>query len=159
VRRTVREGAEALRKGLDSAVIDAFIIVPPVAAVLWLLLLSGRFDEAAAAILWVLFFFALRPVVWLWASERERIGKPRVEAYRERQRNATNTAFAASVLIGLAALDVVKLPGGPYWTNQPRASFGLVAVVVYLAWLAQKANIPAEVSAGYGRLFGRKEGR
>jgi hypothetical protein len=143
----------------DHAPLDAFIIVPPVAAVVWLLLLSGRFDEGAAAILWVLFLFAVRPLIWLWAAERNGLDAGRAALYRERQRNSTNTAFAATVLIGLAALDVLKLPGGPYWKQQPRASFALVAVVIYLVWLAQSADIPGEVASGYRRLFGRKGGR
>ncbi|HEY3317453.1 MAG TPA: hypothetical protein VGK50_03410 [Coriobacteriia bacterium] len=147
-----------MRRRLDQAAIDVFIIAPPLAAVAWLILLSGRFDELATAILWVLFFIAVRPLIWLWAASRDSVGPGRAAAYRERQRHSVNTAFAASVLIGLAAFDVLPLPGGPYWTSQPRASFALVPVVVYLVWLAFQADIPAEVSSGYKRLFGREEG-
>ncbi len=147
-----------MRRGLDQGVVATFIFAPPVAAVLWLLFLSGRFDDVAAAVLWVLFLLALRPLVWHWAASRDRLSPERATAYRERERHSVNTAFAAAVLVGLAAFDVLRLPGAPYWTDQPRASFALVPVLAYLLWLALHADIPAEVSAGYRRLFGAKEG-
>jgi hypothetical protein len=163
VRHAVPEGPQAVSTApgkLDSGVIDAFVIVPPLVAVAWLLLLSGRFDEAAAAVLWVMFGFALRPVIWFWAAQRPDMEAARVDAYRERRHNSTNTAFIATALIGLAALDVVRLPGAPYWIDQPRASFALAAVAVYLTWLAFASDIPVEVAAGWRGMLGkRQEGR
>lgn len=147
-----------MKNGLDQRVIDAFIFVPPVATVAWLLLLSGRFNELAAAILWPMFFFAIRPLIWHWAASRDNVSPERAEAYRERERNATNTSFLVTALIGLTAYDVLPLPGNPYWTDQPRASFAMVPIVVYMFWLAMHGDIPAEVRGGYRRLFGRKEG-
>lgn len=143
---------------IDMGVIDVFIFVPPVAAVAWLLLLSGAFNEGAGVVLWALFFLALRPLIWLWASQRDGIEPRRKRAYAERQRYSTNTSFAFAAIIGLVAFDVLGIPGGPFWANQPRASFAMVPVVVYLTWLAFRADIPAEVAWGYRRLFGRKDG-
>jgi hypothetical protein len=142
-------------RGFDGGVLDAFIIVPPVVALAWLLLLSGRFVVPAMVVVWVLMAFATRPVIWLWAAQRPGVPEGRAEAYRERQRYTTNTSFVAAALVGLAALDVVPLPGAPYWTDQPRASFALAVVAVYLLWLAMGADIPREVAEGWRGLFGK----
>jgi hypothetical protein len=140
---------------LDSFLLDAFVVAPPIVAVGWVYLLTGTFSEALVAVVWVILVFALRPLIWWVASDRESLPKERAALYRERERNAVNTAFAATVVLGLGALDVVRFPGAPYWTNQPRASFALVAVVVYLVWLSRSASIPAEVRDGWVALLGR----
>lgn len=147
------------RRGVDTGVIDAFILAPPVAALAWLLLLSGRFDERAMAVVWVLAALALRPLVWFWAASRKGVPAGRAAAYHEREHYTANTSFVAAAILGLAALDVVRLPGGPYWTHQPYAWIALGVVVLYLVWLSSGTDIPAEVSAAWGGLrHGRQEG-
>jgi hypothetical protein len=145
-----------VRRGYDGAVVDAFIVVPPLVAVAWYFLLSGRFDEAAVAVVWLVLAVALRPAVWFWAARRERVSPAQARAYEERERYAANTSFAAMVVLLLMTIDIVPLPGGPYWTSQPRASFAMVPVVVYLYWLAQRATIPDEVACGWRRLLGKE---
>lgn len=147
-------------RGFDLGLAAALLLAPPLVTGGWLYMLSGRVEPTAALAVWVLAAFAARPAVWRWAAYRPGMPAGRAKAYRERGRASVNTAFLATVIMGLGAMDVVPLPRGPYWTDQPRAGFALVAVVIYVVWLSQSADIPAEVKAGYGALFGkRQEGR
>lgn len=141
--------------GFDGGLLAAFVFAPVLAAAGWLYLLAGREPLPTLLAVWVLMFVAVRPVVWDWGASRDGLPERRAAVYRERQAHSANTAFIAAAMIGLATLDVIKLPGAPYWTDQPRASFALGAVAIYLIWLAQKASIPAEVGAGWRRLLGR----
>jgi hypothetical protein len=70
--------------------------------------------------------------------------------YLERRDNAASISLVTMAGLGLAIMDVFKLPGSPYWTNQPNAGLVLAAVAVYLVWLATYASVPDEVKAGMG---------
>ena len=142
-------------RGFDAAVLDAFIVAPAVVSLGWLLLLSGGFDERAMAVVWLLAALALRPLVWRWASSRQGTPERRAGAYHERERYAANTSFAAAAVMGLGALDVFRLPGGPYWQHQPGGWMALSFVALYLVWLSSRTDIPREVSAGWGGLLQR----
>lgn len=147
-----------MRTGIDEGVVDAFVLMPPFAAIAWSYLLSGRFDEGAVAICWAVMVVALRPVVWGWAARRASVSAARASLLRERQLASVNTSVAATVMLALAALDILPLPGGPFWSGQPRASLALAAVVVYLVWLSMKASLVVEIGAGWRRLLSRTEG-
>ncbi len=77
--------------------------------------------------------------------------------YLERRDNAAAPGLLAMAFLGLALMDVLSLPGGPHWTNQPRAGFLLGFVAVYMVWIATYARLPHEVREGWSALLGRGE--
>ncbi len=152
-------GEEALRGRVDRSIVIAHLAVPLGLASFYTGLLAEGWSWTVFATVLPFFAFGLRPAVWsVLAGSRSR-GKAARARLLERRDNSANTALIAMAVLGLAIMDVFRLPGAPHWTNQPDAGLMLAGVAVYLVWLATYARVPVEVRAGWAGLFGRKETR
>lgn len=141
-------------EGRDRAIVIAFVSAPLVIGPVMAFVLSGRFEPVTFVAFTVLVAVMLRSAIWHLRAMT--IAQPRAALYLERRDATSNTSFIAGLLIGLAIYDILPLPAGPFWSaQQPRASFTLLAVIVYLVWAAQYARIPVEVRDGWRRLLGR----
>jgi hypothetical protein len=143
----------------DWAVADALVIVPVCVAAAFTLLLAEEWSLSLFGPLFVLLLIGLRPAVWSVASWLRAGQKRRSVLYLERRDNAANISLVTTAGLGLAIMDVFKLPGSPYWTNQPNAGLVLAAVAVYLVWLATYSSVPDEVKRGWTQVLTRKDER
>lgn len=141
-------------EGLDRPLIAAFVLVPMVVGPAIAFALTMGFDPVTYVTITALVSVMTRSAIWhLRASG---LAEPRATLYRERRDASANMSFLGGIVIGLAIYDIVPLPSGPLWTaQQPRASFTLLAIIVYLVWASQYARIPVEVRDGWKRLLGR----
>ncbi len=146
--------AEASR--VDWTVVAMHVLVPLIVAWQITALLADEWSVTLFAALVPLLAIGLRPAVWGIASGMRSQDPPRRHAYLERRDNAANVSLVTMAGAGLAVMDVFRLPGAPYWLNQPNAGLVLAAIAVFLVWLATHARIPAEVKAGWKDLLGSK---
>ena len=141
-------------QGTDRGIAVAFVAVPLIAGPAIAFALTLDFDIVIYAVITVLVAIMVRAAIWHIRSLG--LADPRATIYRERRDATVNTSFLAGLIIGLIIYDIVPLPGPPIWTTQqPRASFTLLTIIVYLVWASQYARIPAEVRGGWKRLLGR----
>jgi len=141
-------------EGPDRVLLTAFIAVPLVLGPLMAYILSLGANAVTYVAFTVLTAAMVRSAIWHLRAMT--VAEPRATLYRARRDATANTSFLAGLLIGFAIYDIMPLPAGPFWSaQQPRASFTLLAVIVYLVWAAQYARIPAEVRDGWKRLLGR----
>lgn len=150
---------QAPSPGLDAAVAIALVAVPAAVAALFTRLLADGWSWTLFVPLFILLLVSLRPAVWAVRAGMQPTDSRRRVLYLERRDYSANTALVTMALTGLAIMDVFRLPGAPYWTNQPRAGLVLAAIAVYLVWLSTHASVPDEVKRGWARLTGRKDGR
>jgi hypothetical protein len=148
--------AAPAESSFDWTVVSMHALVPLVVAWQFTALLGEEWSVTLFAAFVPLLGIGLRPAVWGIASGMRSQDPPRRRAYLERRDNAANVSLVTMAGTGLAVMDVFKLPGAPYWLNQPNAGLVLAAVAVYLIWLATHARIPAEVKAGWKDLLGPK---
>lgn len=154
-----RADAPAVESEPDRAVAEAFFIVPVVVASAFTTLLAEEWSWALFGPLFVLMLIGLRPAVWAVAAWLRASEARRSVLYLERRDNAANVSLVTMAGLGLAIMDVFKLPGDPYWTNQPNAGLVLAAIAVYLVWLATYSSVPGEVKRGWVRILTRKDER
>lgn len=141
-------------EGLDRPLVAALVGVPLVVGPAIAFALTLGFDPILYVVVTGLTAIATRPVIWHVRAFR--LEDRRAAVYRARRDATANTSFIAALLICLAIYDILPLPGAPFWTTQqPRASFTLLSIIVYLVWTAQYARIPVEVRDGWKRLLGR----
>lgn len=143
----------------DRAIVNAHIVTPIAAAAVFTRLLAGEWSWPLFAAFLPLLAIGLRPAVWsVLASLR---GHKRIRRIRflERRDNAANVSLVTMAVLGLAIMDVFRLPGSPHWMNQPNAGLLLAAVAVYLVWLATYSAVPVEVRRGWTSLLERKDVR
>jgi hypothetical protein len=141
----------------DWAVAGALVIVPVAVAAVFTALLTDEWSWSLFAPLFVLLLVGLRPAVWAVASWARARQKRRSVLYLERRDNAANVSLLTMAGLGLAIMDVFKLPGSPYWTNQPSAGLAIAAVAVYLVWLATYSSDPEEIKRGWAQILRRKD--
>lgn len=154
--RVLAPGQAEGARNVDTTVVISHVAVPALLAIFYTSLLAEGWSWAIFATVVPLFAFGMRPAAWsISAGTRSRTKSRRVR-FLERRDNSANTAFLAMAVLGLAIMDVFKLPGAPHWTNQPDAGLMLAGVAVYLVWLATYARIPREVKQGWSELLGRK---
>jgi hypothetical protein len=154
-----RDFAPAVDPAPDWAVAGALVIVPAMVAAAFTLLLAGEWSWPLLGPFFALLLIGLRPAVWSVASWLRAAQKRRSVLYLERRDNAASVSLVTMAGLGLAIMDVFKLPGSPYWTNQPNAGLVLAAVAVYLVWLATYSSVPDEVKRGWTRILTRKDER
>jgi hypothetical protein len=145
--------------GFDVRLALALPGVPAAVAALFTWLLAGSWSWALFGPLFVLLFIGLRPAIWAVAASGSPVGAPRRVLYLERRDHTANTALVVMAIAGLAIMDVFRLPGSPYWTNQPIAGSVLVAVAMYLVWVSTYSSIPTELRQGWVGLLKGKGGR
>jgi len=143
----------------DWGVARALFIVPAVVAAAFTALLAEEWSWPLFGPLFALLLIGLRPAVWSVASWLRAAQSRRSVLYLERRDNAASVSLVTMAGLGLAIMDVFKLPGSPYWTNQPNAGLVLAAVAVYLVWLATYSSVPDEVKRGWTRILTRKDER
>lgn len=144
------------RAGFDRGAVAAHIWLPFIFATSLTVLLGEGWSWTLFAALAPLTAFALRPASWALSSALCPGDERRQGAYRERLKAGANTSLVVAAILGLSIMDVFRLPGAPYWTNQPDAGLSLAAVAVYLVWLASHANVPKEIKAGWREMLGSK---
>ena len=137
----------------------ALLTAPLAVAAAFTRLLAGEWSLPLLAAFYPLLLIGLRPAVWGVAASRHADGVRRRVLYLERRDNAANVSLVTMAGLGLAIMDVFKLPGSPYWTNQPNAGLVVAAVAVYLVWLATYSSVPDEVKRGWARILTRKDER
>ncbi|MDA3935954.1 MAG: hypothetical protein PF636_03685 [Actinomycetota bacterium] len=147
------QGAGA-QTGFDVFAAITHILAPPVAAYAFSAVLAGGFDLRLWVVVLAYMWFALRPAIWGMFAAAYGPETPRGVLYLERRDNAAAPGLLAMAFLGLALMDVLSLPGGPHWTNQPRAGFLLGFVAVYMVWVATYARLPHEVREGWSALLG-----
>ncbi len=143
----------------DWDVVKAHLSAPALVAAFFTRLLSGGWSWPLFGAIAALLLVGLRPAVWSVAASLRSRGKIRRVRYLERRDNAANVSLVTMSILGLAIMDVFRLPGSPYWTNQPNAGILLAAVAVYLVWLATYSSVPIEVRRGWTQLLEQKGGR
>jgi len=143
----------------DRTIVNAHLATPVLAAAVFTALLTDEWSWPLFGPLFVLLLVGLRPAVWSVASWSRASQKRRSVLYLERRDNAANVSLVTMAGLGLAIMDVFKLPGSPYWTNQPNAGLVVAAVAVYLVWLATYSSVPIEVKRGWARILTRKDER
>lgn len=157
-RRTDLVRDPAPPSGYDVRLALALPGVPATVAALFTWLLAGRWSWELFGPLFVLLFIGLRPAIWAVAGSRWPAGAPRRVLYLERRDHTANTALVVMAITGLAIMDVFRLPGSPYWMNQPIAGSVLVTVAMYLVWVSTFSSIPTELRHGWAGLLERKGG-
>lgn len=143
------------QSGFDVPAALAHVLVPPAGAMAFASVLSPEFDLRLWVVVLAYMWFALRPAVWAVFAAMHGSASPRGELYLERRDNAAAPGLIGMAFLGLALTDVLSLPGGPHWTNQPRAGYLLGFVCVYMVWVATYARLPREVREGWSALLGR----
>ncbi len=149
----------APRPGFDAPIAIALLAAPAALAALFTRLLAGGWSWPLFGALLALMLVGVRPAVWAVRAGMQPTDSRRRVLYLERRDYTANTSLVTMALTGLAIMDVFRLPGAPYWTNQPSAGLVLAAIAVYLVWLSTYASVPGEAKRGWAGLLGRKDGR
>ncbi len=143
------------QSGFDLPAAVVHMLAPPAGAYAFANVLSDGFDLRLWAVVLAYMWFALRPAIWGMFAAAHGPASARGLLYLERRDNAAAPGLVAMAMLGLALMDVLSLPGGPHWTNQPAAGFLLGFVAVYMVWVATYARLPHEVREGWSALLGR----